>query len=112
MLPTASLPTGHGYRPTGTGSWASPGSSNLTSVVVVVMAVSSGENGTGLESGQRGDNSSGFADDRRKGENCADQDAAFALAYTVVTAVQSVGSIGVGHAQRILGIRTARIGSG
>ncbi|KAL8610814.1 hypothetical protein ACOMHN_056669 [Nucella lapillus] len=58
------------------------------------------------------DNSTdGFGEVNRK-LSCADQDAAFALAYTIVTSLTSVGSVGVGHAQRYLGMRVTRIGTG
>ena len=100
---TTSLPVSYRYRTEFDSSESSV--SNSTSVVVNVA-----ENATRL-AGEKGYNSSGFHDDS-KGENCAEQDAAFALAYTIVTAVQSLGSIGVGHAQRTLGMRTTRIGSG
>ena len=100
---TTSLPLGYSYR----SEYGSSESSviDLTSAVVNLV-----ENATRFAGG-KGDNSSGFAEDW-EGENCAEQDAAFALAYTVVTAVQSLGSIGVGHAQRTFGMRTTRIGSG
>lgn len=40
---------------------------------------------------------------------CPEQDAAFALAYMIVTAVLGFGSVVVGQAQRTLGMRVTRL---